>query len=82
MFGKVLELSSCKEAPDEPRDSYSFLCSLKSLGSQRRLFEELGLSSAGERGRGEASPPDWGHISIQEEERHRFLTKQGHLASR
>lgn len=78
---KVLELSSCKKAPDEPRDSYSFPCSLKSLGSQMRLFEELGLSSAG--GRGEASQPDGGqHISIQEEERHRFLTKQGHLASR
>ena len=42
------------------------------------LFEELSLSSAGEQGREEDSQPDWGRISIQEEERHHFLTKQGH----
>lgn len=68
MFVKVLELSSCKEAPDEPRDSYCFLCSSNPWGSPMRLFEEFSLSPAGERGQGEDSLPDSGRISIQEED--------------
>lgn len=54
VFVKVLEYSSCKEAPSEPRDSYSFLRSLK----QRTLSEGLSLSSAGveEKGRWELEP--------------------------